>query len=54
MRSFIGIVLLIGTSLLLDEVSFNGRYREAAWLSAKQEGSRLNQKISNWLKRLGP
>jgi hypothetical protein len=54
MGRFIGILLLIGVALLVDEMAFDGQYREATWREAKQQGQQVNMKLNSWLKKFGP
>jgi hypothetical protein len=53
MRLFACILLPIGGALFVDEIIFDGRYRDAAWRDAKQQGQQINMKLDGWLKKYG-
>ena len=52
MRKLIAIFLLIACAALIDEVKFDGRYRELVIQDAKQQGQKFNRQIDVLLRRL--
>ena len=52
MRKLIAIFLLLAFAALIDEIKFDGRYRERVIQDAKQQGQKFNRQIDNLLRRL--
>jgi hypothetical protein len=53
MRLLIGMLVLVGMALIVDEIAFDGRYRDATWREAKQQGQQINMKLNGWLRKYG-
>jgi hypothetical protein len=53
MRRVIGILLLLGTALLVDAMLLDGRYRDAVWRDTKQQVQQFNMKVNSWLRKFG-
>ena len=55
MRPFLVLVLiLIGAFLAVDQLAYEGRYRQAAWQEARHQGQQFSNQIGYWFRRFGP
>jgi len=53
MRSFLILIVLIGSLWAIDTFAFGGRYGTAVWQEAYYQGRTVRYGIQNWLKGLG-
>ena len=53
MRSFLILIIVIGSLWAIDTFAFGGRYRMAVWQEAYYQGQTVRNGIRNWLDGLG-
>jgi hypothetical protein len=53
MRSFLILIVLVGTLWAIDVFAFGGRYRTAVWQEGNYQGQTVRYVIRDWLKKLG-
>ena len=53
MRSFLILIVLIGTLWAIDVFAFGGRYSKAVWQEANYQGETVRYGIRDWLNKLG-
>jgi hypothetical protein len=50
MRRFIGLVLLLGFAIGVDQLMLNGRYTDKVWVETKAVGSKVTTEIRRLLR----
>ena len=54
MRAFLVLAaILLGAFLLVDQFTYDGRYRQAAWREARHQGQQFSNQIGDWFRRAG-
>jgi hypothetical protein len=54
MRGFIILAIVVCILWALDAYAFNGRYSQAVWKDASDQGQIFSDGIQNWLKQALP
>jgi hypothetical protein len=53
MRTLVALIMLCVLFLVVDAVFLNGRYRDALWHDAKNQGESFNRAVHAQLHKLG-
>jgi hypothetical protein len=48
MRAFVSMIVLGAALWAVDRIAFEGRYSNAIWREATNEGQRFNQEVNRW------